>query len=187
MFPDEKFSNLLSENGAVFLRIVFDKYYGELCRLSFKYVGRTEIAEDIVQEIFINIWNKRFQLDNTGNIKPYLIRCAINASINYIKSKYNRLHLEMDVSLLEERSDYSPLDELKGSELLNLIKQAIETLPDKCRIIFVLSRFSNLTYREIAEKLGVSVKTVEAQVSIALRRLEKHVNKGGYRLPSIFL
>jgi RNA polymerase sigma-70 factor (ECF subfamily) len=186
LFPDEKFSNLLAENSDQFLKSVFDKYYGELCKLSFKYVGRTETAEDIVQDVFINIWNKRYQLDNPGNIKPYLLKSVINSSINYIQSKYGRLQFSNGVDVLENHLEHSHYDDLTSNELQSLIKQAIEALPAKCRIIFLLSRFSCLSYREIAEKLGISVKTVETQISIALKRIQHFLKKGGYTLPLIF-
>lgn len=180
LFPDEKFSNLLAENSSLFLKSVFDKYYGELCKLSFKYVGRTEIAEDIVQEVFIIIWNKRYQLDNPGNIKPYLIRSVINSSINYIQSSYARQQFSDAIHVLENHLGHSHCDDLTSNELQGLIKQAIEGLPEKCRIIFLLSRFSFLSYREIALKLGISIKTVETQMSIAIKRIQQFLTKGGY-------
>lgn len=170
----------MAENGEQFLKSVFNAYYGELCKLSFKYVGRAEIAEDIVQDIFINIWNKRIQLNNPGNIKPYLIKSVINSSINYIQSKFGRQQFSGEMGLLENHLAYSHVDDLTSSELQRLIKQSIEKLPAKCRVIFVLSRFSDLSYREIAEKLGISVKTVETQMSIALKRMQQFLIKGGY-------
>lgn len=186
IFPDEKFSNLLTGNGSEFLKYLFDAYYGQLCRLAFKYVGRMDIAEDLVQDVFINIWNKRVQLNNSAEIRPYLVRSVINASINYIRSKYNKVQFTDDFSLIETDSGFNPLDSLKNSELHMLIKVSIERLPDKCRLIFLLSRFSGLTYNEIAIKLGISVKTIETQISIALKRIESSLKANGYRLPAIF-
>ena len=179
-FPNEDFSYLLTEKGDLFLKYLFDKYYLELCKLSFKYVGRTDIAEDIVQDVFINIWNKRNTLNYTGNIKPCFIKSVINASINYIQSKYARQNFVDESSAISNKSAYNQHDDIVGRELNHLIMDAIEQLPDKCRIIFSLSRFSGLSYKEIAEQLGLSIKTVEAQISIALKRVHEFLTKYGY-------
>ena len=180
LFRDEDFSNLLADSGELFLKYLFDKYYLEFCKLSFKYVGRTDIAEDIVQEVFINIWNKRNTLNYTGNIKPCFIRSVINTSLNYIQSKFARQNFVSEDSAILQHSNYNQHDETVGKELDVIITSAIEELPEKCRAIFVLSRFSNLTYKEIAEQLNISVKTVEAQISNALKRVHEYLAKQGY-------
>ncbi len=179
-FFDDEFSNLLSENGENFLKHLFNKYYLELCRLSFKYVGRTDIAEDIVQDVFINIWNKRFTLHYIGNIKPCLITSVINTSINYIHSKYARQDILEESFIKDSSSVINQHDEIVTQELGEILKIAIEQLPDKCRTIFVLSRFSGHTYKEIAEKLDISIKTVEKQISIALKKILHFISKFGY-------
>jgi len=179
-FPNEDFSYLLSEKGDLFLKFLFDKYYLELCKLSFKYVGRTDIAEDVVQDVFVNIWNKRNTLNYSGNIKPCFIRSVINTSINYIQSKYARQQFVDESSAISNKSGYDQHDEIIGKELNSHIMEAVEQLPDKCRIIFSLSRFSGLSYKEIAEQLGLSVKTVEAQISIALKRVHEFLSKYDY-------
>jgi RNA polymerase sigma-70 factor, ECF subfamily len=181
-FNGKDFSNLLSNEGDLFLKYLFDQYYLEFCKLSFKYVGRTDIAEDIVQEVFINIWNKRFALNYSGKVKPYLLKSVINASINYIKSKFARQDMADEDFAKNTPEKYDPHDELVKSELNQLVKIAIEQLPDKCRAIFMLSRFSDLTYKEIAEQLNISIKTVEAQIGIALKKLQQFLSKLGYFL-----
>lgn len=180
IFINDEFSNLLSGNGDKFLKHLFDKYYLELCRLSFKYVGRTDISEDIVQDVFINIWKKRYTLNYTGNIKPCLITSVINTSINYIQSKFARQDILEESYIKERSSGFDQHDELVSRELEKLVKIAIEQLPDKCRAIFILSRFSGMTYKEIADKLSISIKTVEVQISIALKKILQHLAKFGY-------
>jgi RNA polymerase sigma-70 factor, ECF subfamily len=179
-FANEEFINLLSDNGDAFLKYIFDKYYTELCRLSFKYVGRAEISEDIVQDVFIKIWNKRYTLNYSGKIKPCLITSVINTSINYIQSKFARQDILDESHIEDDISKFNQHDEIVREELEQIVKMAIEQLPDKCRAIFMLSRFSGLTYKEIADKLSISIKTVEAQISIALKKILHFLSKFGY-------
>jgi RNA polymerase sigma-70 factor (ECF subfamily) len=180
IFSDEDFVNLLSVNGEAFIKYLFDKYYAELCRLSFKYVGRTEISEDIVQDVFINLWNKRFVLNYSGKIKPCLITSVINTSLNYIQSKFARQNILDESHIEDDITGFNQHDEVVKEELDKIVKLAIEKLPDKCRTIFMLSRFSGLTYKEIADKLNISIKTVEAQISIALKKILHFLSKFGY-------
>lgn len=186
-YTGKDFSYLLSNDGDLFLKYLFDQYYLEFCKLSFKYVGRTDIAEDIVQDVFINIWNKRFTLNCNGKVKPYLIRSVINTSLNYIKSKFVRQNMCDEDFAKNTPEKYDPHDELVKRELNQLLKIAIEQLPDKCRAIFMLSRFSDLTYKEIAEQLSISIKTVEAQISIALKKLQQFLSKLGYFLIPVLI
>ena len=187
LFPDEDFSNLLSKKGDLFLKYIFDKYYMELCKLSFKYVGRTEIAEDIVQEVFISIWNKRNTLNYTGPIKPCFIRSTINSSINYIKSKYAKQDKVDENEAKSNSGVYNQHDEVVVKELDQILKIAIEQLPDKCRTIFTLSRYSGLSYNEIAVQLNISIKTVETQMSIALKKIQGFLTRIGYFISIVVL
>jgi len=187
LYPGDDFSYLLSEQGDLFLKYIFDKFYLEFCKLSFKYVGRTDIAEDIVQDVFINIWNKRFNLNCNGKIKPYLIKSIINTSINYIQSKFAKQNMCDEDFAKNIPGGYDPHNELVKCELNQLVKIAIEQLPDKCRAIFMLSRFSDLSYKEIAEQLSISIKTVEAQISIALKKLQQYLSKFGYFLIPVLI
>lgn len=186
-FHNEDFSNILANDGNLFLKYLFDKYYVELCKLSFKYVGRTDVAEDVVQDVFINIWNKRNTLNYTGAIKPCFIRSVINASINHVQSKFVRQNRVDEDEALHNPTNYNQHDALVSQELDQLLKTAIEQLPDKCRAIFVLSRFSGLSYKEIADQLKISVKTVETQISIALKRIHDFLTLIGYFTSIILL
>lgn len=185
-FKTEDFSILLTENGDLFLKYLFDKYYKELCKLSFRYIGRSEIAEDIVQEVFINVWNTRFHLNYTGQIKPCLVRSVINTSINYVKSKYHRQHFEDEnkVASFSGNAEYHGTYEIK--ELETLLEVAVSQLPDKCREIFVLSRLSGMSHKEIVDTLNISTKTIENQITIALKKIHHFLSQMGY-LPLFFI
>jgi RNA polymerase sigma-70 factor, ECF subfamily len=179
-YENEDFSLLLASDGELFLKYLFDKYYRELCKLSFRYVGRVDVAEDLVQDVFINTWNKRHTLEYKGVIKPCLIRSVINISINYIKSKYARMNIEDESKLVNYNSEIQLQENIEGKELEQLLEIAITQLPDKCREIFSMSRLSGLSHKEIAEQLDISTKTIEAQISIALKRIHQLLKKMGY-------
>ncbi len=179
-FEGEDYSNLVSKNGELFLKYIFDKYYLDFCKLSFKYVGRLDIAEDIVQNVFIHIWSKRFEINYSGSVKPYFTKSVVNASLNYLKSKFNQQHTSDEDKFKEKLTEFDQMDELAGQELHRLLKVAIGQLPDKCRAVFMLSRYSNLSYKEIAQELNISVKTVEAQIRIALQKIRQFLSKYGY-------
>ena len=179
-FASEDFSLLLTNDGDLFLKFLFDKYYQELCRLSFRYVGRSDISEDIVQEVFINIWNKKQSLNYNGCIKPCLIRSVINASLNYIKSKYGRQNFEDDSKLDSLETGLVQHEDISSRELEKLLEIAVGQLPGRCREIFAMSRFSGLSHKEIAESLDISTKTIEAQITIALKKIHRFLSQAGY-------
>ena len=186
-FISEDFSLLLSDSGEAFLKYLFDKYYGELCKLSFRYIGRSDIAEDVVQDVFINIWNKRNTLNYIGEIKPCLIRSVINASLNYIKSKYASQNFEDESKLSTLHTGIGYNEDLHGHELQKLLEIAIGQLPEKCREIFSMSRLSGLSHKEIAENLDISTKTIEAQITIALKKIHQFLKGMGYYMLLFFI
>ncbi len=165
-----------SENKEAFFESLFHTYYKTLCRFSFRIVHDKEKAEDVVQSCFINFWQKRDVLTLHASFKSYLFRAVYNRSINeYNQSKKNR-HEELSV-LEEESSSRSddPLLQLQAVELEQKIAQAIGSMPEGCRTIFLLSREEQLSYKEIAEMLEISIKTVENQMGKALRIMREHL------------
>ena len=154
---------------------LFRSHYIALCHFCLKYVREPAIAEEIVQEIFAYLWEKRESIKITSSLKSYLYTAVKNKAINYLK-----LQLPKELSkedLTEElASTEKPVEaDLSSQEIHQLVQEAIDRLPEKCRIIFNLSRNSGLTYKEIAEELEISVKTVENQMIIALRKLREQL------------
>lgn len=157
----------------VYFEQIFKKYYFALCFYAQKYVKSYEVAEEIAQDVFLKLWEKREQLEITSSLKAYLFRATHNFSINYlnhkkIENKYKLFYTNVlkELELSHNENYYEPDFEDK-------IEKAIESLPKKCQEIFKLSRFDFLKYSEIAEKRGISIKTVEAQISKALKILRK--------------
>ncbi len=152
---------------------IFHKYYNDLARFCFSMVRDTTIAEELTQEIFIYIWEKKDKIDISTSFKSYLYSAIKNKSINYIKYELPKQRALVDLSdtLL---SPNTPLhDKGETKRLKKKINLAIDQLPEKCKQIFLLSRFGGLIYTEIAEELNISAKTVENQMSIALKKLRE--------------
>jgi len=150
---------------------LFRSYYTDLCRFCSRYVRNPDIAEEIVQEVFIYIWERRADLNITASFKAYLYTAIRNKSINYIKLQLPKDQKKEDITKHEVPDSIDLEGDLKYRELEVKVAAAIDLLPKKCRIIFDLSRNAGHTYKEIAEHLEISVKTVENQMVIALRKL----------------
>ncbi|MFN3402836.1 MAG: RNA polymerase sigma-70 factor [Cytophagaceae bacterium] len=157
------------------LETLYKENYQLLINISVAIVKDEEVAEDIVQDVFFKLWEKKMFSIKTESPKGYLIKSVANSSLNYIRSRKVRdkyaTHYIMNSPVAEK--DF----QLEEKELELKIKAAIESLPVKCKIIFMMSRFEDMKYKEIAEHLGISIKTVENQMSIALDRLKKSLKE----------
>lgn len=148
--------------------LIYRKYASGLFQSAFNILKDTAICEDIIQELFITLWTKRESLA-VNNLKSYLYRATRNNVLMYIRS--NRVLI--DIEELEVLcSQASSSDRLHANELKYSLNQSLEQLPEKCRKIFQMSRFQELSHKEIAKELNISVKTVENQIGIALKRLK---------------
>nr|WP_252737320.1 RNA polymerase sigma-70 factor [Reichenbachiella agariperforans] len=157
---------------------VFRNYYTELSRFCLKYVRDEFAAEELVQEVFINIWERRHTLSVNTSVKAYLYTAVRNRSFNYLKLQMPKELRKVDVEGVVDLSDVAENREEAWvmDELRVYVQQAIDTLPPKCQTIFNLSRNAGMTYKEIAEELDLSVKTVENQIGHALRKLREQLN-----------
>jgi len=136
-----------------------------------KYVHDLDEAKNLVHEAFIALWEKYETLPMDTNFRSYLYTAVRNKSLNYLRDR--KLHLS--VSAVENHATDTASGKLMSDELEREIALAINSLPERCRVIFEMSRFEELKYAEIADKLGISIKTVEAQMSKALSILRKHL------------
>jgi RNA polymerase sigma-70 factor (ECF subfamily) len=127
------------------------------------------VAEEVVQQVFFKIWDKKEELDFTISLKAYLYRAVHNASLNYIKHRKVKATSESGIVFLMKQQTEPADKKLLNKEMEGRLRKALNELPAQCRTIFQLSRFENLKYHEIASELGLSAKTVENQMGKALR------------------
>lgn len=150
---------------------VYLKYFKNLHTYAQNFTKDNDTAEEIIQNVFCRIWEKRHQLKTDGYLKSFLYRAVHNECINFLKhetvrSSFNVYHTNQ---MKHTESDLST--EILASELEKQMHSAINELPDQCRLIFQMSRFEQLKYQQIAEQLHISIKTVENQMGKALKIL----------------
>lgn len=157
---------------------LFHQHYSSLCRTAFRILGTKQqhSVEDVVQEVFLTLWRRREQLAVQDSMAAYLHRAVVNRSLNFLRDrKILPTEAPTDESLDADLSD--ALEQLEAAELETAISQAIDGLPERTRLVFVLSRFELLSQREIAERMSISTKTVENQMSRALRLLRQSLSR----------
>ncbi|MFA5417262.1 MAG: RNA polymerase sigma-70 factor [Bacteroidales bacterium] len=152
---------------------LYREYYTPLCYYCLRFVGKHDDAEEIVQGVFFKIWLKRDELNINSSIKSYLYRSVQNYAINHLHLQKSRGRHHLEDCTETEEPNINGLEMLEEEELNTRIKKAIASLPERRRIIFELSRFSDLKYHQIADQLEISVKTVEAQMAKALQSLRE--------------
>ncbi|GAA0894312.1 RNA polymerase sigma-70 factor [Fulvivirga kasyanovii] len=149
---------------------LFYAHHKELCGLAFNIVGDTDAAKDIVQDVFYKLWKNREQVDFRQKMKHYLFKATSHTALNHIRSNKKIVKLE-DEAAMSEIAAPAETDAAASTELEIKVREAIDRLPPKCKTIYLLSRHEGMKYKEIAEALELSQKTVENQMGIALQKL----------------
>lgn len=152
---------------------LFKKYYQMLRKVAQYMLDDLEQAEELVQDAFVNIWEKRSNVNPEASFKNYLITAVRNRCLNHIKAK-KKTHSIDDDEIWQEQlvADSRTEAAVNFKEMHRAIEQAIDKLPEQCRIIFQLSRHEGMSYKEIAEALDIAPKTVENQIGRALKVLK---------------
>jgi len=152
---------------------VYNDYFDIMCRFLNYYTHDVHAIEEVVQEVFVKLW-----IDCQGKeieyIKTYLYNSARNQMLNYLRTRKNQ-GLILEKWARTEMEDKIGVDCVDRNEFVLLLQTAVDSLPDKCKEIYIMSREEKLTYKEIAGLQCISVKTVEAQMGIALRKIREYV------------
>lgn len=162
-----------TREGHAWLEQVFRDHYAELCTFVCRYVRSDDVAEDILQDLFLSMWRGRERWVSAGDaLRPLLYVAARNRALDHLKHRQVREHYAQSVLQEMPEQRVSATDEaVLVREVREEIDAAIQSLPERAREIFRLSREHGLTYREIAERLGLSIKTVENQMGRSLKKL----------------
>lgn len=159
----------LSDDDEAAMEVLFKRHYALVSYAIYNLVKDSLTTEDLAQEVFLEIWKRRDSLVINSSLKAYLRRSAVNKTLNYLRDKKNWKNEEISEIQMEISTEAGK--SLEATELEEIVGQAIEQLPERCQLIFKLSRVEEKSYQEIADELNISVKTVENQIVKALRML----------------
>ncbi len=174
---------LTNRNKAVF-DFIFHYYYSGLCAFCEHITGDQQAAEDIVQDLFVGLWIKHRQIQITNSLKNYLFTSVKNRSLDHLKKEKRKIKKQAILPGREEIPENLSSLWFAESELRSIVEISLKKLPPRCREIFELSRFEGLKNQEIADRLNLSKRTVELQVSNALKQLRNDLKD---YLPLYFL
>jgi len=155
---------------------LFHEHFVQLCHFGQGFIHDQDEAKEIVQEVFTNLWLKKEEITTEKSIKSYLYTSVRNRCLNFIRDhkKFQSQLLDVDIADFDIQIENDPTG---ISDLETKVNNAIDKLPEKCAEVFKLSRFEEMKYKDIGEKLNISVKTVEAQISKALKHLRQELKE----------
>jgi len=170
---DEDIFSKIKIGDELAFNFLFEHFYSSLCFFSCKYVSDIDKARSLVQQVFVDIWVKREKLEVSRSAKAYMYNAVRNKSIDYLRKEKNTIQITEKIENIREVPFHDLIEE---TEQINQINNLINELPDKCREIFIMCRFEGMKYKQIAEKLDISIKTVEMQMGIALKKIRKKLS-----------
>lgn len=163
----------ISEGNSRAFDYVFNEFYVSLCRFSFTFIKDQSKAEGVVQEVFIKLWEKRESLREVDNLLSYMMSMVRNLSIDHLRRDKAGIKAQLKIKPVESANTTE--EQFSEHELEEKLLQAIHKLPERCRLAFELSRFEGLTNNEIAAKMEISVKGVEALIGRSLKLLRSEL------------
>ncbi|POY35101.1 RNA polymerase subunit sigma-70 [Solitalea longa] len=155
---------------------LFDLYASRIYKFGNSYLKSSLDAEELVQDVFVRVWNKRQELDLSKNIQSYIFKIAVNLIYDQLrKRKLEKMHAELSVFQQTEEDD-STWNKLALNDLQSQLNTLVAQMPEQRRQVFTMSRFDGLSYDEIAQQLNISKRTVENQVYRAMAFLKEHID-----------
>lgn len=169
-------SELVQGNELAFEKI-FKIYYKPLCHYAYSFLNDGAEAEEVVQNTFVKIWERRTTIQVQTSVKAYLYSMVRNSCLNVIKHEKVKQEYAQDHQYVSEKARLVVEEKMISNDLESKIYEAMRALPEQCRLVFQLSRFEELKYQEIADQLEISVKTVENQMGKALKTMRVHLKE----------
>ncbi|MGQ7870455.1 RNA polymerase sigma-70 factor [Sunxiuqinia sp. sy24] len=173
---DHQLTRFLKEGSKDAFRVLYDRYGTKIHRFALGYLKSEHDAEELVQDVFLKLWDKRHLLNDSGNIKSYLYKVAVNSIYDFIRRKNLEQAFHEFASGATNEVD-STWDEVVYNDMLAQINQLMEQMPEQRRKIFKLRKEKGLSHEEIAESLGLSKRTVENQVYRATTFLKENLKQ----------
>lgn len=184
---EQVFIEGIKQKNRLVFEYMFEYYYSGLCAFCLNYIENKQVVEDIVQEFFLYLWKENKSVKITTSLKSYLFtavkyKCLDHKKREQVKNKFNNYIKDRNNTSEDSVDNFYVERELRA-----IIQAELNKLPDRCREIFELSRFKGKTNTEIAEHFDISKRTVEVQISIALKVLKARLKDYMYLLPPFFL
>ncbi len=168
---------VISDNDASAFSQLYVAFLPKLLPFAQSIIKNKELSEEIVSDVFIKVWERRERLKDIVNFKLYLYVSTKNTALNYLKRHFRKNVISIDDMNIDLSSaTYTPEQILISTELINKINSAISMLPAKCKLIFKLAKEDGLKYNEIAHLLNISIKTIDSQMAIAIKRIAATIN-----------
>lgn len=162
----------LANDDQLAYRQLFSQFYAKLSRFVMGFTKNKELTEEIVSDVFINVWRRRKNIEEIKNLKLYLYVSAKNITFNYLKKLHRENLTDLDAVEIEPEDPFADPGAALITREMNLkLKAAINDLPPRCKLIFTLIKEDGLSYKQTAQLLNISESTVENQVSIALKKI----------------
>lgn len=158
-------------------RDFYNMTYDRLFRIAYYYVKQEEWAQEIVLDVFLKLWKQRSNLLDVRNIEDYCFILVKNASLNYLEKESKHTYIHPDSLPEPQEQNYSPEESLISEELFALYVKALDRLPERCREVFIRIREEKQSYAQVAEELGISMNTVDAQLQKAITRLKEMISR----------
>jgi RNA polymerase sigma-70 factor, ECF subfamily len=166
----------VDENQALkIFEVLFKSYFSPLCKLVYRMVRDKALSEDLVQDVFLKTWNNRLNLDLSLSLKSYLTRAAVNTALNYLESQKKKYSIDDLVVEVSKMGTASVDHQVQYKELQRIMQDSLDLLPPKCKAVFILIKYEEMSYAEAARSLDISVKTVENQMGKALKHMRMHL------------
>lgn len=165
---------IADDNDEAALKQLFDEFYPRLLLFAQSFLRNKPVAEEVVEDVFIKLWENKTSMLSINSLPAYLFRATKNNVLNYQRLTKNQPHLDIDNITVDLNAGVKNPEELFiSSETIHQVNAAIQLLPPKCRLVFKLVKEDGLKYKEVAELLTLSIKTVENQVSHALKKVSE--------------
>jgi RNA polymerase sigma-70 factor (ECF subfamily) len=169
-----RLAELQRTDGEAFMQALFKGYYRPLGNVIYRVVQDRDVAEDLLQDVFMRVWNNRDTLEISTTYKAYLYRAVMNAALRHVEKQKRQVAWD-DATVPEPSRDFTA-EHLDGQEAEQAVSEALATLPPQCRAVFLMSRQEGMSYQQIAEAMDIAPKTVENQMGKALRMMRDRLS-----------